>query len=249
MDLDIVTKTFKIIFSGSVKYSADNTYDSIKILSGQTKPSYEEFKDVYDRVVNFIVPFEQLRAKRNKLLMDTDWTQTIDVTLENDEEWIKYRQALRDLPAQVEDPKNFTWPEPPAIKQEHVENIRTRLDATINVLEEYNLENTQIRAQLGDTQTQLQTTRTHLEGELQSTRTDLTETRTELQTTQTQLGDLQTQLQTTQTQLGGDLQSAHNQLQNTRTELEITNLKLHNAEARIGTLEQTMTSILSKLNV
>lgn len=238
MDLDIVTKTFKIIFSGSVKYSADNTYDSIKILSGQTKPSYEEFKDVYDRVVNFIVPFEQLRAERNKLLMDTDWTQTIDVTLENDEEWIKYRQALRDLPAQVEDPKNFTWPEPPAIKQEHVENLRTRLDVTINVLEEYKLENTQIRAQLGDTQTQLQTTRT-----------DLQTTQTQLQTTQTQLGDLQTQLETTRTQLGGDLQSAHNQLQNTRTELEITNLKLRNAEARIGTLEQTMTSILSKLNV
>ena len=176
MDLDIVTKTFKIIFSGSVKYSADNTYDSIKILSGQTKPSYEEFKDVYDRVINFIVPFEQLRAKRNKLLMDTDWTQTIDVTLENDEEWIKYRQTLRDLPAQIEDPKNFTWPEPPAIKQEHVENIRTRLDATINVLEEYNLENTQIRAQLETTQTQL--------GD-----------------TQTQLGDTQTQLETTRTEL------------------------------------------------
>ena len=176
MDLDIVTKTFKIIFSGSVKYSADNTYDSIKILSGQTKPSYEEFKDVYDRVINFIVPFEQLRAKRNKLLMDTDWTQTIDVTLENDEEWIKYRQTLRDLPAQIEDPKNFTWPEPPAIKQEHVENIRTRLDATINVLEEYNLEKTQIRAQLETTQTQL--------GD-----------------TQTQLGDTQTQLETTRTEL------------------------------------------------
>ena len=74
----------------------------------------------------------------------------------------------------------------------------------------------------------LQTTRTHLEGELQTT---------------------QTQLETTRTQLGGDLRSAQNQLQNTRTELEITNLKLRNAEARIGTLEQTMTSILSKLNV
>ena len=115
-------------------------------------------------------------------------------------------------------------------------------------------------------ETDLQTTRT----DLQTTRTDLTETQTQLQTTQTQIGDTQTQLQTTQTQLGdtqtqlgdtqtqlettrteleGELQTARTQLQNTRTELEITNLKLHNAEARIGTLEQTMTSILSKLNV
>ena len=109
-----------------------------------------------------------------------------------------------------------------------------------------------------------------IETDLQTTRTDLTETQTQLQTTQTQIGDTQTQLQTTQTQLGdtqtqlgdtqtqlettrteleGELQTARTQLQNTRTELEITNLKLHNAEARIGTLEQTMTSILSKLNV
>ena len=91
-----------------------------------------------------------------------------------------------------------------------------------------------------------------IETDLQTTRTDLTETQTQLQTTQTQIGDTQTQLQTTQTQLGdtqtqlGDTQT---QLETTRTELEITNLKLHNAEARIGTLEQTMTSILSKLNV
>jgi chromosome segregation ATPase len=102
-----------------------------------------------------------------------------------------------------------------------------------------------IHTQFDETQSDLQTTQTQL-GE---TRTDLQTTRTQLETTRTDLQTTQTQLETTRTQLGGDLQSAHNQLQNTRTELEITNLKLRNAEARIGTLEQTMTSILSKLNV
>tara|TARA_B110000240_G_scaffold123535_1_gene137868 strand:- start:91 stop:813 length:723 start_codon:yes stop_codon:yes gene_type:complete len=38
-------------------------------------------------------------------------------------------------------------------------------------------------------------------------------------------------------------------LQTTRTDLEVTTLKLLNAEARLGMIEQTMTSILSKLNV
>lgn len=38
-------------------------------------------------------------------------------------------------------------------------------------------------------------------------------------------------------------------LQTTRTELEITKLKLLNTEARLKMVEQTMTSILSKLNV
>lgn len=90
------------------------------------------------------------------------------------------------------------------------------------------------------------TTRFHEMQKIETTQTQLKEN---LQTTQTQLGDLQTQLETTRTELEGELQTARTQLQNTRTELEITNLKLHNAEARIGTLEQTMTSILSKLNV
>ena len=108
------------------------------------------------------------------------------------------------------------------------------------------------RTDLTETQTQLQTTQTQIgdtQTQLETTRTQLGDTQTQLGDTQTQLGDTQTQLETTRTELEGELQTARTQLQNTRTELEITNLKLHNAEARIGTLEQTMTSILSKLNV
>lgn len=42
-----------------------------------------------------------LRAYRDILLAKTDWVMTSDVfsTLANKEEWITYRQALRDLPA------------------------------------------------------------------------------------------------------------------------------------------------------
>ena len=101
--------------------------------------------------------------------------------------------------------------------------------------------------------TELQTTRT----DLQTTRTDLQTTRTDLQTTRTQLeGDLQTtrtDLQTTRTQLEGELQTTRTQLegelQAEKTENEITRLKLANAESRISILEQSISSILSKLNV
>ena len=82
----------------------------------------------------------------------------------------------------------------------------------------------------------LQTTRTQLNEDLQTTRTQLEEN---LQTTRTQLEE---DLQTTRTELEEDLQT-------TRTELEITKLKLLNTEARLKMVEQTMTSILSKLNV
>ena len=42
---------------------------------------------------------KQLREMRDKLLAESDWTQSRDVTLSNDANWKKYRQGLRDLPS------------------------------------------------------------------------------------------------------------------------------------------------------
>ena len=185
MDLHYVTKTFKVIFSEPVKYSANDTYDSIKILSGQTKPSYEEFKHVYDRVVDVIVPFEHLRAKRNELLQDTDWTQTNDVRLENDEEWVAYRSLLRDLPANTEDPTKPEWPEPPEVKIVS----GSKMDPFATKAELYTQFET-TRADLDLTKADLQTTKADLQttkADLQTTKADLQTTKADLQTTKTQL--------------------------------------------------------------
>ena len=50
-----------------------------------------------------------LRKIRSQLLTDSDWTQLPDVqstfTSSKKEEWIEYRQKLRDLPENIEDPK------------------------------------------------------------------------------------------------------------------------------------------------
>jgi hypothetical protein len=166
MDLHNVTKTFKVIFTEPVRYTANETYDSIKILSGQTKPSYEEFKEVYDNVVHIIIPFENLRVKRNELLKDTDWTQTNDIGLENEVEWEVYRQALRDLPSTTEDPETPIWPEQPQVKIVKGKNIRTELSDT----------------------------KTELKADLQTTQTELAEERTLHETTRTQLRNTQTEL-------------------------------------------------------
>ena len=58
--------------------------------------------------------FDVLRDKRNKLLSESDWTQSRDVTLSNDADWKTYRQALRDLPANTVDPNNPTFPTKPS---------------------------------------------------------------------------------------------------------------------------------------
>ena len=90
---------------------------------------------------------------------------------------------------------------------------------------------------------EFQTTRTQLEEDLQTTRTQL---EGDLQATRTQLGE---DLQTTRTQFEDDLQTARTQLEAEKTENEITRLKLANAENRISILEQSLSSIISKLNI
>jgi hypothetical protein len=56
--------------------------------------------------------WERLRGERNFRLMNSDWSQIPDAPLTSAKkaEWALYRQALRDLPANTEDPKNVTWP-------------------------------------------------------------------------------------------------------------------------------------------
>lgn len=53
-----------------------------------------------------------IRDKRNTLLSETDWTQTMDAPLDTDdvEKYKVYRQALRDIPEQGEFPYDVEWP-------------------------------------------------------------------------------------------------------------------------------------------
>ena len=58
------------------------------------------------------IQLEQLRQRRNQLLTETDYLALADSTLTD--EMRAYRQALRDLPANTEDPANPTWPTKPS---------------------------------------------------------------------------------------------------------------------------------------
>jgi len=56
--------------------------------------------------------WEELRIQRNGLLIDSDWIVTFHTEKGTSipVEWTTYRQALRDLPSNTEDPKNPVWP-------------------------------------------------------------------------------------------------------------------------------------------
>ena len=75
-----------------------------------TKPTDAEITAEVDRLTA-LEPWNELRAKRNQLLAETDWTANSDVTMSN--EMTTYRQALRDLPANTADPANPSWPTKP----------------------------------------------------------------------------------------------------------------------------------------
>lgn len=53
-----------------------------------------------------------IRQWRNAQLSASDWTQLPDSTADK-AAWAAYRQELRDLPAQNDDPKLIVFPEPP----------------------------------------------------------------------------------------------------------------------------------------
>ena len=57
--------------------------------------------------------WQRLRTERNARLTASDWTQASDYASQHKAAWSVYRQALRDLPAKTEDPRNPLWPVPP----------------------------------------------------------------------------------------------------------------------------------------
>ena len=74
-------------------------------------------KDLDDEYLNsstFL--WMKLRSERDNLLLSSDFTQLGDIGLSESKktEWINYRQALRDLPANTSDPANPTWPTKPS---------------------------------------------------------------------------------------------------------------------------------------
>lgn len=94
--------------------------------------------DEYEEIKRFI-PYEgdklkeMIRKKRDALLEQTDWTQVLDAPIDTSTRnaYRKYRQMLRDLPAQDGFPDEITWPELPAIVKAMPDPVDDAVDALI----------------------------------------------------------------------------------------------------------------------
>jgi hypothetical protein len=58
--------------------------------------------------------WEDIRSRRNSLLLESDWTQLSDAQIENKSDWISYRQELRNI-TQNPNPDTIVWPPKPVV--------------------------------------------------------------------------------------------------------------------------------------
>ena len=102
-----------------------DTYAGLKWLDEtQIKPTEDEINAKISEL-EVAEPARQVREIRDRLLAESDWTQSRDVVLLNDTTWKQYRQDLRDLPASASftpkldsngnlDMSSVTWPLKPS---------------------------------------------------------------------------------------------------------------------------------------
>ena len=94
-------------------------YSGLEWLSSEQQPTKTEIVDKIAEL-DTAEPMRLLRIERNKKIAETDWRVLPDQPSSDD--WVNYRQALRDLPASASpkldkdgelDFSSFTWPTEP----------------------------------------------------------------------------------------------------------------------------------------
>jgi hypothetical protein len=91
----------------------DDLYDRLILIDTEgtdIKPTRDDFTTGLRNI-----KMQELRTERNKRLSQCDWVATRAFTTNTPvpDEWKAYMQALRDLPANTEDPSIPTWPQEP----------------------------------------------------------------------------------------------------------------------------------------
>ena len=108
----------------------DDVFESnLAIAKAEAYNGEAEVKDVPDPSMTA----EEVRAQRDKLLTETDWTQVLDapISAECREAFRVYRQALRDITEQVGFPDVIEWPVMPEVVKAEPDPVDTAFDVLI----------------------------------------------------------------------------------------------------------------------
>jgi hypothetical protein len=104
-----------------IEHSETITLDGLHIPKDLTNKDYRYFLKELEIGEAELIPhvqmpptWEEIREQRNKRLQETDWINMADVKkVVNKNDWVNYRQQLRDLPQTYTEPENVVWPEKP----------------------------------------------------------------------------------------------------------------------------------------
>ena len=121
--------TYKLI-----KNSITGKVDSVRLTDSSTDVvtciPFDEDNDDYQEYLEWvakgntaeavdedILTWDSIRATRDQILRDTDWTMTTGATVDQ-AQWAAYRQVIRDIPQTYKDktPDDVVWPTQPSTK-------------------------------------------------------------------------------------------------------------------------------------
>ena len=115
-----ITHALKALKPGAEWVLDGGNYTGLTWFSSEQQPTKDEIADKIAEL-DAAEPMRLLRIERDKKIALTDWRVLPDQTPSDD--WINYRQALRDLPASASpkldsnhqlDSSSFTWPTEPS---------------------------------------------------------------------------------------------------------------------------------------
>ena len=114
-----IASALQVLKPGAEWVLRGGDYSGLEWLDSGQQPTEQEVKAKIIEL-DAAEPMKLLRIERDKKIAETDWRMLPDQTPSDD--WINYRQALRDLPASASpkldsnyelDFSSFTWPTEP----------------------------------------------------------------------------------------------------------------------------------------
>lgn len=97
-------------------------YDGVQLINGNwtdvwsIHPKYDDLIEQAAWEAEWLISqWDSVRAERDRLLIQSDWTQLADCQLSSEQKalWVTYRQDLRDVLQTQTDPLNIIWPSTP----------------------------------------------------------------------------------------------------------------------------------------
>ena len=112
MNSKIYGKALRSLLPNGVGFTiVDTDYSTIEIFGENViVPTEQDILTAY-ATVEVQYNLEQLRAERNRLLSETDWWASADLTMTAEQ--TAYRQALRDITNSYSSLDDVVWPEKP----------------------------------------------------------------------------------------------------------------------------------------